>query len=196
MWWGICIVVDFRKWNWSKATLITKVKVFSNRLKVCFFVCKYSTLCYKVALGVDSIPTDIGGLLANTILELQSTKRRKGPPFQSSERVWASRVTVVVCFTDGVFLPVCDLNRLCSGRQEMWVMLALCVYKHLYPRVIERCHLCLQNTWTDSRHTLTYCLISVYQRTERLDHALFEEHFTSSELSGVFIFSVLCNRGF
>lgn len=177
-----------------KNNINNKGQSILKQAKCLFFVCKYSTLCDKVSLGVESIPTDIGGLLANTILELQSTKRRKSPPFQLSERVWASRVTVVVCFTDGVFLPVCDLNRLCSGRQEMWVMLALCVYKHLYPRVIERCHLCLQNTWTDSRHTLTYCLISVYQRTERLDHALFEEHFTSSELSGVFIFSVLCNQ--
>ena len=32
-----------------------------------------------------------------------------------------------VCFNGGFFLRVCDLDRLCSGRQEMWVMLAMCI---------------------------------------------------------------------
>lgn len=70
-----------------KSNINNKGQSILKQAKSLFFVCKYSTLCDKVSLGVESIPTDIGGLLANTILELQSTKRRKSPPFQLSERV-------------------------------------------------------------------------------------------------------------
>lgn len=59
----------------------------------------------------------------------QSTKLRKSPLLLLSAWVSASHGSSSLGLIQwGVFfLRVCDLDRLCSGRQEMWVMLAMCV---------------------------------------------------------------------
>lgn len=174
---------------------MSKVKVSSNKLKVCFLFANIPLYATKYWLDwrlfqlilVDCWQTQFWSCRAQSGGKALRFSYQSGFEHHGSLLLFASLMVF--------FLPVCDLNRLCSGRQEMWVMLALCVCKHLYPRVIERCHLCLQNTWTDSLHTLTYCLISFYQRKERLDHPLFVEHFASSEaIRCVHFFSLMSSK--
>lgn len=43
-----------------------------------------------------------------------------------------------------------------TGRQEAGVLLAVCVSTHLYPQVMERCHLC----WRNLRFNVPLCLHS------------------------------------